>query len=110
MAASATNTKSKLAMPTKSKSKRVSGRSAAPCSAFEVGDRVTTVKSESLPESMEGIPCIVTNVDHMTDEEYFRYEVTYRMDHKTPIKFGEDTIATELLDRSNLTNGWPPRH
>lgn len=67
---------------------------------------MTTVKSESLPESMEGIPCIVTGVDMTTDEEYFRYEVAFRMDHKTPIRMGEDTIANEFLDRSNLQIGW----
>jgi len=79
---------------------------AAPCCAFSVGDRVTTVKSESLPESMEGIPCIVTSVDMGTDEEYFRYEVAFRTDHKTPIRIGEDVIANEFLDRSNIRMGW----
>lgn len=74
--------------------------------AFSVGDRVTTVKSESLPESMEGIPCIVMGVDMGTVEEYFRYEVAFRMDHKTPIRIGEDVIANEFLDRSNLRMGW----
>ena len=82
------------------------GRSAPTCSAFAVGDRVTMVKSESLPESMEGIPCIVTAVDMATDEEYFRYEVAFRMDHKTPIRMGEDVIAN-ARDQQPMTTTNP---
>jgi len=55
---------------------------------------------------MVGKKAIVQGVDESTKEEYMRYHVVYRMDGMTPIRIGEDVIADEYLDRSNLRLGW----
>ena len=55
---------------------------------------------------MVGIKAIIQGVDPQSEEEYMKYHVIYRMDGKTPIRIGTDTLADEYLDRSNMRLGW----
>jgi len=73
---------------------------------LSVGDRVTLVKSPSLPDSMVGYRAIIQGVDPHTEEDYMKYHVIYRMDGKSPIRIGTDVLADEYLDRSNMRLGW----
>lgn len=79
--------------------------SAVDCSAlFAVGDRVTLIASQSLPDSLVGKRCIIVNMEG--DPDYMGIEVVYRMDGGVPIRMGEDIIANEHLERINMRHGW----
>lgn len=69
-----------------------------------VGDRVTLIESDSLPDSLVGKRCVIVAMEG--DPDYMGIEVVYRMDGKIPIRMGEDTIANEHLERMNMRHGW----
>lgn len=74
-------------------------------SAFTTGDRVTMVRSATLPPAMEGHRAIVQAVDG-DGTLPMSIHVIYRMDGQTPIVRGTDTLADEYLDPENLRPGW----